>query len=35
VDTDAIATKVKQDFAAKEKAKRAPQPTSKVAKKAA
>ncbi|HEY1647317.1 MAG TPA: ParB/RepB/Spo0J family partition protein [Terracidiphilus sp.] len=35
VDTEAIATKVKQEFAAKEKAKKAPQPTAKVAKKAA
>jgi ParB family chromosome partitioning protein len=35
VDTDAIASKVKQEFAAKEKAKKAPQPTTKVAKKAA
>jgi len=35
VDTDAIATKVKQEFAAKEKAKKTPQPTAKVAKKAA
>lgn len=35
VDTEAIATKVKQEFAAKEKAKKASQPTTKVAKKAA
>ncbi|TCK71858.1 hypothetical protein C7378_2479, partial [Acidipila rosea] len=35
VDTDAIAAKVKQEFAAKEKAKKAPQPTPKAAKKAA
>ncbi len=35
VDTDVIATKVKQEFAAKEKAKKASQPTAKVAKKAA
>jgi ParB family chromosome partitioning protein len=28
VDTDAIATKVRQEFAAKEKAKKATQPTS-------
>jgi ParB family transcriptional regulator, chromosome partitioning protein len=35
VDTEAIATKVKQEFAAKEKAKKASQPTAKAAKKAA
>lgn len=35
VDTDAIALKVKQEFAAKEKAKNAAQPVSKSAKKAA
>jgi ParB family chromosome partitioning protein len=35
VDTDAIAAKVKQEFAAKEKAKKAPQPTPKAAKNAA
>jgi hypothetical protein len=35
VDTDAIALKVKQEFAAKEKAKRATQPAAKAAKKAA
>jgi ParB family chromosome partitioning protein len=35
VDTDAIALKVKQEFAAKEKAKKAVQPVAKVAKKAA
>jgi ParB family transcriptional regulator, chromosome partitioning protein len=35
VDTDAIALKVKQEFAAKEKAKKAAQPVAKVAKKAA
>ena len=35
VDTDAITAKVRQEFAAKERAKRAPQPTTKVAKKAA
>ena len=35
VDTDAIAAKVRQDFAAKEKAKRAAQPAAKAAKKAA
>jgi ParB family chromosome partitioning protein len=35
VDTDAIALKVKQEFAAKEKAKKAAQPAAKVAKKAA
>ena len=35
VDTDAIALKVKQEFAAKEKAKRAAQPAAKPAKKAA
>ncbi len=35
VDTDAITAKVKQEFAAKEKTKRAPQPTPKTAKKAA
>ena len=34
VDTDAIALKVKQEFAAKEKAKKTPQPTAKAAKKA-
>ena len=35
VDTDAITLKVKQEFAAKEKAKKAPQPTAKAGKKAA
>ena len=35
VDTDAIALKVKQEFAAKEKAKKGAQPAAKVAKKAA
>jgi len=35
VDTDAIALKVKQEFAAKEKAKKAAKPATKVAKKAA
>ena len=35
VDTDAITVKVKQEFAAKEKAKKAPQSTSKTVKKAA
>jgi len=35
VDTDAITTKVKQEFAAKEKAKKAAQPAAKPAKKAA
>ena len=35
VDIDAIALKVKQEFAAKEKAKKAAQPAAKVAKKAA
>lgn len=35
VDTDAIAIKVKQEFAAKEKAKKATQPAAKAAKKAA
>ena len=35
VDTDAIALKVKQEFASKEKAKKAAQPAAKVAKKAA
>ena len=35
VDTDAIATKVKQEFAAKEKAKKTAQPAAKTAKKAA
>ena len=35
VDTDAIGLKVKQEFAAKEKAKKSPQSTSKPAKKAA
>jgi hypothetical protein len=35
VDTEAIATKVKQEFAAKEKAKKVLQPTGKAAKKAA
>jgi ParB family chromosome partitioning protein len=35
VDTDAISTKVRQDFAAKEKAKKQPQPAAKVTKKAA
>jgi ParB family transcriptional regulator, chromosome partitioning protein len=32
VDTDAIAAKVKQEFAAKEKAKKTPQPVPKTAK---
>ena len=35
VDTEAIAAKVKQEFAVKEKAKKAAQPAAKVAKKAA
>jgi ParB family chromosome partitioning protein len=35
VDTDAIALKVKQDFATKEKARKTAQPAAKVAKKAA
>lgn len=35
VDTEAIASKVKQEFVAKEKAKKASQPTAKAAKKAA
>ena len=35
VDTDAIAAKVKQEFAAKEKAKKTPQPAAKAAKTAA
>jgi ParB family chromosome partitioning protein len=35
VDTDAIAAKVRQEFAAKEKAKKTPQPTTKSAAKAA
>ena len=35
VDTEAIATKVKQEFAAREKAKKAPAPTGKNAKNAA
>jgi ParB family chromosome partitioning protein len=35
VDTDAIAAKVRQEFAAKEKAKKASQPAAKIAKKAA
>jgi ParB family chromosome partitioning protein len=35
VDTDAITAKVKQEFAAKEKAKKAPQPAPKTNKKAA
>ena len=35
VDTDAITQKVKQEFAAKEKAKKTPPSTAKVAKKAA
>jgi hypothetical protein len=35
VDTDAITLKVKQEFAAKEKAKKTPQSTAKAAKKAA
>lgn len=35
VDTDAIATKVRQEFTAKEKAKKQPQPATKAAKKAA
>jgi ParB family chromosome partitioning protein len=35
VDTDAIAAKVKQEFLAKEKAKKTAQPTTKAAKKAA
>ena len=35
VDTDAIALKVKQEFIAKEKAKKAAQPAVKAAKKAA
>ena len=35
VDTDAIAAKVRQEFAAKEKAKKVPQPATKAANKAA
>jgi len=35
VDSDAITTKVKQEFAAKEKAKKTAQPATKTAKKAA
>ncbi len=35
VDTDAIAAKVKQEFTAKEKAKKTAQPTAKTVKKAA
>jgi len=35
VDTDAITLKVKQEFAAKEKAKKTPPSTAKAAKKAA
>ncbi|MBB6144092.1 hypothetical protein HNQ77_002044 [Silvibacterium bohemicum] len=35
VDTDAIAAKVRQEFAAKDKAKKTPQPTAKTAKKVA
>jgi ParB family chromosome partitioning protein len=35
VGTDAITLKVKQEFAAKEKAKKAPQPTAKAGKRAA
>ncbi|MFC6645540.1 ParB/RepB/Spo0J family partition protein [Granulicella cerasi] len=35
VDTDGIASKVRQEFAAKDKAKKAPQPAAKTAKKAA
>jgi ParB family transcriptional regulator, chromosome partitioning protein len=35
VDTDAITLKVKQEFAAKEKAKKAPPSTAKAARKAA
>jgi len=35
VDTDAIATKVKQEFAAKAKTKKMAQPAAKTAKKAA
>jgi hypothetical protein len=35
VDTNAIAAKVKQEFTAKEKAKKTPQPAVKAAKKAA
>jgi ParB family chromosome partitioning protein len=35
VDTDAISAKVKQEFTAKEKAKKMPQPATKAAKKAA
>jgi ParB family transcriptional regulator, chromosome partitioning protein len=35
VDTDAISTKVRQEFTAKEKAKKTPQPATKAAKKAA
>jgi ParB family chromosome partitioning protein len=35
VDTEAIAAKVKQEFAVKDKAKKAAQPAAKVAKKAA
>jgi ParB family chromosome partitioning protein len=34
VDTDAIALKVKQEFSAKEKARKAPQPTPKILSKA-
>ena len=35
VDTEAIATKVRQEFAAKERAKKVPQPATKAANKAA
>ncbi len=35
VDTEAILVKVKQEFAAKEKARKTPQPATKIAKKAA
>jgi ParB family chromosome partitioning protein len=35
VDSDAIAAKVRQEFAAKEKAKKTPQPATRVAKKVA
>ena len=35
VDTDAITLKAKQEFAAKEKAKKAPQPTAKAGKRGA
>jgi ParB family chromosome partitioning protein len=35
VDTDAVALKVKQEFAAKERAKKTPQTATKTAKKAA